>query len=440
MGQGDFGGDPSNQYMDMAALMGGLAGLQPPGQGGAAPDQGQNAAQRSIIQRLFGGGGQHGAMPGSPMLPQMPNDSAFSNILPNRPRVAGALDNAALMASMIPGGATIGENISQVAGAMSEQPYARLMHAYQMMNPQLQAQMGVAQLGGLQAQTLETLGRGEYYRGENQAKVQAAQQQREGYAQIQLAKGTTHVMPDKNGNAIYRTLTEGQWQDDNGKRVPPYTPGAHVEPIYQDTPVLDKEKNPIAFTDWQQSGGMNPNTGLAGRPQDTYGPAGGMAALITGALMEPGKPENAKLIQAFKEYAGIQATAASGAHGDTPGQKDLTTQYHTQNTTMQDIENKLLSQNPLPTNFSAQARLIGADYDKYSAAEKKAGRQPISEADFETQWMDQRTKLRAAITAASSKYRNMPVAQSGERPDPEAFIRQELSAQTPTSGNQQNPY
>ena len=56
----------------------------------------------------------------------LPGTNELSRLMPNHPRLGGALDNAALAMSMIPTGMTIGQNIQGVSNAMTELPYARL--------------------------------------------------------------------------------------------------------------------------------------------------------------------------------------------------------------------------------------------------------------------------------------------------------------------------
>lgn len=112
----------------------------------------------------------------------LPETNQWSNLMPGHPRLAAGLDNATLMAGMIPGGDTIGANISQVAQAFNNLPYAKLMRAYQLMQPGNELSELQSKLGLQSAQTQEALGQagyytgyGEYLRGRNAAGIKEAQ-------------------------------------------------------------------------------------------------------------------------------------------------------------------------------------------------------------------------------------------------------------------------
>ena len=95
------------------------------------------------------------AMQGS----SLPNSNPMSDLTSSRPGLGNALNNALLTMSMMPTGMTIGENIKNFSGALTELPYAKLAHAYQMLNPGMQMQQQQAQIAELQGAPSSIAGR-----------------------------------------------------------------------------------------------------------------------------------------------------------------------------------------------------------------------------------------------------------------------------------------
>lgn len=153
--------------------------------------------QNPAYQKFLGqgsGGSTGGTNPDNPMLQAMlggslPNTNMFSAMFPNHPGLAGALGNAALMASLTPQGHTIGENISGVAGAVRQAPYAKLVQQYQMLNPGLETAQLMSKLGLESAQTEQARAMAEEHSTKNQALIMAQQLRGQAAAQINANKG-----------------------------------------------------------------------------------------------------------------------------------------------------------------------------------------------------------------------------------------------------------
>ena len=90
----------------------------------------------------------------------LPGMNEFSRLFPKHPRIAGALENAALMLATTPQSDTIGGNIAGVAGAFLGLPQARMQRNLAMLTPgmQLREAEEKSQLAKLQAETAKLQG------------------------------------------------------------------------------------------------------------------------------------------------------------------------------------------------------------------------------------------------------------------------------------------
>lgn len=121
----------------------------------------------AAYQRLMGGAAQK-TTPDNPFLPTQGGSTPqphneFSRLLPNHPRIAGALENAALMASMIPERSTTGGNIAGVAQAFLGLPLARMQREEAFKGPEEAEQMRQAEMFSKISGGLESMARGQYY-------------------------------------------------------------------------------------------------------------------------------------------------------------------------------------------------------------------------------------------------------------------------------------
>lgn len=202
--------------------------------------QQQQPQNNSLISRFFGSNAGSGA--DNPLLSgsNLPNTNVWSNLLPNHPRIAEGLGNATMMASMIPGGDTIGQNISQVAGAMSQLPYAKLMRAYQMYQPALETAQTQSKMNLEQAQTGEANAHANLYSYKNQYDLMASQQRMQNEAAMRMEGQKVSYGFGPGG-------TYGYWQnlpvkDDRGNEVRDQSGGIQFKQTFTQTHTADEAR------------------------------------------------------------------------------------------------------------------------------------------------------------------------------------------------------
>lgn len=204
-------------------------------------------------------------------------------------RAGTALAGAGLAASMIPTGMTIGQNIQGVSGAMTELPYARLMHAYQMLQPGMQTQIG-------QANVMKALAQAEMFGGRNLAQVEA-QRQRD----------------------LMETQYQAQFRAESGKEIPAIQMAPAAEPsgrwkqgeltygVLRNVPVTDPKTGQVIRMDQQYVPQMNKK-----EYDQWYG---------TGGTTAQGLPKGAR---PFLGEEDVQAyITMARMHGDTRPEAEL---------------------------------------------------------------------------------------------------------------------
>lgn len=220
------GGDPDRARQMYMSFVGGRAG--------AANSDSQNP----MLQPLSGS--------------NLPQTNELSKLFPGHPRLGGALDNAAMAMSMIPTGNTIGENIQGVSNALTELPYARLAHQFQMMQPGLQTQQ-------TQASIYEQLMRGQMYSGKNQAQVEAARQRDMAETQVRMALGNREVTTQ----AATEDDPLGRWK--KGEPVVGNLVNTGVSYDDKGNPTAKREfQSVMPYDHYVQSGGVNMSGGVTG--------------------------------------------------------------------------------------------------------------------------------------------------------------------------------
>jgi hypothetical protein len=169
----------------------------------------------SPYARFFGSGLQDQANPvaqgGS-----VPQANNYSQMFPNHPRVAQALNNAGLVMGNIQQGETAGENIGSVARSVTGLPYARMMQAYGMYNPAFETAQLSSKLGLEAGQTYEARQRGAMYGVEPQLRLQAEQQRMQAEAAIRMegqkpTPGFGTVPKDYQGDEKFKPGQSGVW-------------------------------------------------------------------------------------------------------------------------------------------------------------------------------------------------------------------------------------
>ena len=147
-------------------------------------------------------------------------------------RLGAGLDTGSMLASMIPSGRTIGENIAGVAGAIHNLPYAELLHQYQMAGPSLERAKELSGIQLQQAQAQEALQRGEYFSGRNQAGILAQQLRGQSAEALRAQSGKAQPYwsqaPEAGVSPHGEPWAKGQqvW----GYRIPSYVPGNPQDP------------------------------------------------------------------------------------------------------------------------------------------------------------------------------------------------------------------
>jgi hypothetical protein len=142
------------------------------------------------------------------------------------------LETGAMIASMIPGGKTIGENIQQVSGALHNLPLAELEHAYQMGEPGLARAKELSGIQLTQAQTQEASQRGEYFSTRNQASILSQQLRGQSAERLRAESGKAQpywgVAPESGVSPHGTPWKKGEqvW----GYRIPNYVPGNPNDP------------------------------------------------------------------------------------------------------------------------------------------------------------------------------------------------------------------
>lgn len=387
-------------------------------------------------------GAQHGdpveAMAQNPLLQpltgrNLPQDDEFQRMLPGHQRVANALSNAALGMSMIPTGMTIGQNIQGVSGAMTELPYARLMHAYQLLQPSMQT-------AGQQAGIMEQLMRGQYYGGRNMAAVEAMRQRDAMSAQIRAGVGKREVQitrADAND-------PNGRWK--KGDAVMQYRTqaGVSMNPDGTLAPRYEESDPFMSYYDYTTGGGVS-TTGALSRGAASYGasrPMGDQYVDNYVALQRSGgdqRPEAVVRNEGIAKYSNMQAfqRGAGGAAGTAP-YKDLDEMYKSQNSDADkyasDMRSNVTMSEGRPKDAADWLYDSMLDYRDYKD-KVPAGQTPMSPSDYALKvyrpkvmsQLDQIDRLR-------NDYKNLP--KSGRRPDFNTYVQMQTQGGTPTMGSQ----
>lgn len=335
-------------------------------------------------------------------------------------RAGNALSNAGLAMSMIPTGRTIGENIQGVSNAMTELPYARLMHAYQMLQPQL---------GGMQAQAgiQELLGRGQYYSGRNMSDIYAQQQRGEAAAQDRAHQQEIMAGVGKQPYTMFKTAEKddpnGRWK--KGESVAYYHQqvGGGVDPESgQFIPKYQDSEPYASMRDLQAQGSVDPQGRMTGRPTGAASSLGPLMQMYKDTHSGSSDWEAASAVEKL-----LHANPAlANFFGEQPT-KDARATYASQKTAATDMYNKALESMPKPDSEAYQVARDNA-YDAYARPFiAKKQKPPLSESAFGDQYDTAQKGRRDALDTAYSKYNSLP--PSKERDDFDTFLQQQMSAQ-----------
>lgn len=112
---------------------------------------------------------------------QVDDANIWNKVMPNRGRLANALGTGALLGGMIGQGQTIGENVSNVARAISQLPFARVQQQMQMTEPGVQRAQQLAGISKTQAEAEELKAKAGYesVRGQTQIEAERVRMQEE---------------------------------------------------------------------------------------------------------------------------------------------------------------------------------------------------------------------------------------------------------------------
>lgn len=398
-GQNPMGGN--DPYLDMM-MMGSLG---PPMAGGSQQP-------RADMQPFMSQNPMTAAMMGG----SLPGTNELSRLMPNHPRLGGALDNAALAMSMIPTGMTIGENIKNVSGAMTELPYARLAHAYQMLNPGMQAQMMQAQIG-------EARARGEYFGGRNLASVEAMRQRDAEAAAVRagMGKPSVQIMPGPDGKP---------WMGNYEVQSIDRDAEGHAIPRMKFTPVMPYSEYTKGISSTGAVSGAYPGRGQGSPASRTYD-------FLIGEGLNP--------LQANKVIQDQGVQSALGKFGielgERTGTEDVRKTWAAENATAKTIHDNMLKQIPLPANpIKAQIDSAGeyADYIKNFSPQNKNDK-PLGPADYASKVYTKRLQTqRDQLDDVLSGYTSI---QPGHpRPDYKSYMQQHLQNQQAAPQGNGNPY
>lgn len=390
-------GTGSDPYLDMM-MMGSLG---PPMAGGSQQP-------RADMQPFMSQNPMTAAMMGG----SLPGTNELSRLMPNHPRLGGALDNAALAMSMIPTGMTTGENIKNVSGAMTELPYARLAHAYQMLNPGMQAQMMGAQIG-------EARARGEYFGGRNLASVEAMRQRDAEAAAVRagMGKPSVQVMPGPDGKP---------WMGNYEVQSIDRDAEGHAIPRMKFTPVMP-------YADYVKGGGISQTGGVSTTQRGQGGAANQQFQFLHDAYVQshPGASEW-DAGQAVEKLLKANPALAT-FFGELP-EKRSDEAFKNQNAAAGKIHQDALKQFPLPANpIKAQIDSAGeyADYIKNFSPKNKSDK-PMGPADYASKVYTKRIQdKRDQLDQVYSGYTSMKPGV--ERPDYDSYLREHLNQQQPSA-------
>ena len=339
----------------------------------------------------------------------LPQNNELSSLMPGHPRLGAALDNASLAMSMIPTGMTTGENIKNVSGAMTELPYARLAHAYQMLNPGMQYQTAGAQLNLLQAQREETLGRGEYYSGRNLASVESMRDRDQRAQLLRSLSGKPQyglfpaAQDDPQGRWKKGENVYGQFQDD------------YVEDK-QGEPGLKRSFVPVMTEPEATSRGMT--TGGVSNMKNANQLGTGLANLLTGYYINN---EGMSFPEAAKRAEGIVQNPAMQRAVFGQGATDTRQGIAEQNATAKTVYTDELNSLDLPKNQGDKLVNPIMAYALYKR-QLQPGQQPMSSEDFSRQYTDQQESSRQALEGLYSKWSKL---KSPDRPDFKDYLNQQ---------------
>jgi hypothetical protein len=332
---------------------------------------------------------------------------------------------------------TIGENIKNVSGAMTELPYARLAHAYQMLQPGMQAQL-------MQSQIAKEQGQAQFFYGRNPASIEAMRERDAMAAQLRAMQGQglgdqqTMIRPaSKPGPA--GPGGKPRWNVNDPVMVYRTKTGNHQNPDGTFSPTFQESEPFMSANDYSSMGGVNTKTGGTSRPGDSYNQGGSnqQFGFLHNAYLQshPGASEW-EAGQAVEKL--IHANPAlANFFGEQPV-KDQREIYKTQNAAAKTVHDNALKQYPLPANpIKAQIDSAGEyeDYIKNFSPKNKSDK-PMAPAEYADKVYTQRIRdKRNQLDQVYSGYTSMKPGV--ERPDYDSYLQEHLKQQqqAPSNGN-----
>lgn len=244
-----------------------------------------------------------------PLMDQQSMDpNVFNKMMPNHPGLAGRIGGAMLGASAVPGiPGTAGAGIQGVASSVANAPYARLMQAYQMMQPGLQTAELQSKLGLERAQTEDVYAQTQERSYSNQYKLMTAQARAQGTVAARDAAAKIDEGFDRAPEDIDVVGTNGM--EHISKGTPAYGTW-HKEVVYDEDGVPDIKKTFVPT-----------HTAERGAQMKQYWPSQGATGTLdhqldlilgrSGKTMETATPaEKADAYEKMKTLSGLELFGA----------------------------------------------------------------------------------------------------------------------------------